>query len=160
MILLQKYEIGTRMTGPLPFDALSLSDLYQILNLRAEVFVVEQDCSYQDLDGKDHASLHLWMEDKEGMTSYARLLPPGLAYPEVGIGRVVTAMRVRRSGLGKALMHVAIAECQKQWPEYDIVIMAQSYLLAFYQNLGFVVERAEFLEDGIPHRWMRLTRQS
>jgi len=158
--LLQKYEIGTRMTGPLPFNALSLSDLYRILNLRAEVFVVEQDCPYQDLDGKDQASLHLWMEDEVGMTGYARLLPPGLAYPEAGIGRVVTAMRVRRSGQGKVLMHAAIAECQKHWPDHDIVIMAQSYLLAFYRDLGFVEERAEFLEDGIPHRWMRLTRQN
>ena len=104
--------------------------------------------------------MHLWMEDEAGMTGYARLLPPGLAYPEVGIGRVVTAMRVRRSGLGKELMHAAISECQKQWPNHDIVIMAQSYLLAFYQGFGFVEERAEFLEDGIPHRWMRITRRS
>lgn len=160
MSLPQKYEIAPRMIGPLPFDALSTSDLYRILNLRAEVFVVEQDCPYQDLDGKDQASLHLWMEDEEGMTGYARLLSPGLAYPEAGIGRVVTAMRVRRSGQGKVLMRAAIVECQKLWPDHDIVIMAQSYLLAFYQSFGFAEERAEFLEDGIPHRWMRLTRRS
>ncbi|HAB35919.1 MAG TPA: GNAT family N-acetyltransferase [Cryomorphaceae bacterium] len=148
------------MIGPLPFDALSTTDLYQILNVRAEVFVVEQDCPYQDLDGKDQASLHIWMNDDVGITAYARLLPPGLSYPEAGIGRVVTASRIRKTGLGKELMRHAIAACQMQWPDYDVVIMAQSYLLAFYQSFGFVEERAEFLEDGIPHRWMRLTRQS
>ncbi|MFM1883964.1 MAG: ElaA protein [Bacteroidota bacterium] len=160
MGLPQKYDIGTRMIGPLSFDALTTRDLYQILHVRAEVFVVEQECPYQDLDGKDQASLHVWMQDVAGITAYARLLPPGLAYPEAGIGRVVTAGRVRKTGLGKELMRQAIIACQVQWPDQDIVIMAQSYLLAFYQGFGFVEERAEFLEDGIPHRWMRLTRQS
>jgi ElaA protein len=84
------------------------------------------------------------------------LLPPGLSYPEAGIGRVVTAPSVRRTGLGKELMRVAIEKTRNHWPGEDIVIMAQCYLLDFYSRLGFVTEREEFLEDGIPHRWMRL----
>ena len=127
-----------------------------MLQLRSEVFVVEQDCPYQDLDGKDADCLHLWYQEGEDILAYARLLPPGLSYPEAGIGRVVTSSTHRRTGLGKVLMAEAIARTRKEWPNQDIVIMAQSYLVDFYQAFGFVVERAEFLEDGIPHRWMRL----
>ena len=146
------------MTGPhiSSFDALTLPTAYGILALRAEVFVVEQDCPYQDLDGKDADCLHLWYQEGEDILAYARLLPPGLSYPEAGIGRVVTSSTHRRTGLGKVLMAEAIARTRKEWPNQDIVIMAQSYLVAFYGGFGFVVEREEFLEDGIPHRWMRL----
>jgi ElaA protein len=140
-----------------PFSELSLHALYAILALRSEVFVVEQDCPYQDHDGKDAESLHLWYASAQGdLLAYARLLPPGLSYPEAGIGRVVTAPSVRRTGLGKELMRVAIEKTCNHWPGEDIVIMAQCYLLDFYSRLGFVTEREEFLEDGIPHRWMRL----
>ncbi len=145
------------MTGPhlLPFENLPLPTAYAIFALRAEVFVVEQDCPYQDLDGKDVDCLHLWYAEGEHVVAYARLLPPGLAYPEAGIGRVVTSWSRRRSGLGKALMAESIRCAQATWPGHDIVIMAQSYLLDFYTAFQFVVEREAFLEDGIPHRWMR-----
>lgn len=146
------------MTGPhfASFSELSTTTLYGILALRAEVFVVEQDCPYQDLDGKDLQSTHVWYEVEGHPVAYARLLPPGSAYAEAGIGRVVTAQRVRRTGLGKELMRVSIVRAQTQWPGEDLVIMAQSYLVKFYQEFGFELERDEFLEDGIPHRWMRL----
>jgi len=149
------------MTGPhiSSFDALTLPTAYSILALRAEVFVVEQDCPYQDLDGKDADCLHLWYQEGEDILAYARLLPPGLSYPEAGIGRVVTSPAHRRTGLGKVLMAESIARTRAAWPNQDIVIMAQSYLVAFYGGFGFVVEREEFLEDGIPHRWMRLAAQ-
>ncbi|MDG1252915.1 MAG: GNAT family N-acetyltransferase [Schleiferiaceae bacterium] len=147
------------MIGPLfaSFSELNTSTLYGILALRAEVFVVEQDCPYQDLDGKDEQSIHLWYEEEGCPVAYARLLPPGSAYAEAGIGRVVTAQRLRRTGLGKELMRAAIDRAQMQWPGEDLVIMAQSYLVNFYQGFGFEIEREEFLEDGIPHRWMRFT---
>ncbi|HAG49474.1 MAG TPA: GNAT family N-acetyltransferase, partial [Cryomorphaceae bacterium] len=90
-------------------------------------------------DGKDAESLHLWYASAQGdLLAYARLLPPGLSYPEAGIGRVVTAPSVRRTGLGKELMRVAIEKTRNHWPGEDIVIMAQCYLLDFYSRLGFV----------------------
>jgi ElaA protein len=126
------------------------------LALRAEVFVVEQNCAYQDPDGKDVVSYHILMESGEELVAYARLLPPGVSYPEASIGRVVSSPRVRGLGWGKALMEVAIAQTQKQFGTNEICISAQSYLLKFYQDLGFVAEGEEYLEDDIPHFKMRM----
>ena len=128
---------------------------HRVLALRAQVFVVEQNCAYQDPDGKDVVSYHLLMESGEELVAYARLVPPGVSYPEAAIGRVVTSQTVRGKGWGKALMEIAIAQTQKKFEVNEICISAQSYLLKFYGDLGFVVEGEEYLEDDIPHWKMR-----
>ncbi len=128
---------------------------HRVLALRAQVFVVEQNCAYQDPDGKDVVSYHLLMESGEELVAYARLVPPGVSYPEAAIGRVVTSQTVRGKGWGKALMEMAIAQTQKKFEVNEICISAQSYLLKFYNDLGFVAEGEEYLEDDIPHWKMR-----
>ncbi len=128
---------------------------HRVLALRAQVFVVEQNCAYQDPDGKDVVSYHLLMESGEELVAYARLVPPGVSYAEAAIGRVVTSQTVRGKGWGKALMEVAIAQTQKKFEVNEICISAQSYLLKFYGDLGFVAEGEEYLEDDIPHWKMR-----
>ena len=128
---------------------------HRALALRAQVFVVEQNCAYQDPDGKDLVSYHLLMENGEELVAYARLVPPGVSYDEASIGRVVTSKSVRGNGWGKALMDLAIAQTQKKFEVQEICISAQSYLLKFYSDLGFEAEGEEYLEDDIPHWKMR-----
>lgn len=128
---------------------------HRVLALRAEVFVVEQNCPYQDPDGKDFLSYHLTMESGEALVAYARLLPPDVSYPEASIGRVVTSPMVRGRGWGKELMEIAIEQTMKQFEVDEICISAQSYLLKFYTDLGFVAEGEGYLEDDIPHCKMR-----
>jgi ElaA protein len=142
------------------FRLVKMSDMtalewHQALALRAQVFVVEQNCAYQDPDGKDLVSYHLLMESGEELVAYARLVPPGVSYDEASIGRVVTSKSVRGNGWGKALMDVAIAQTQKKFEVQEICISAQSYLLKFYSDLGFEAEGEEYLEDDIPHWKMR-----
>ena len=130
--------------------------MYRILTLRADVFVVEQNCAYQDLDGKDEQSFWVWAEDEQGeIHATARLLPAGISYKEVSIGRVCTSMKLRRSGLGKLLMHESILQCEQIWGIQTITISAQQYLLKFYNELGFVEEGEMYLEDDIPHLKMK-----
>ncbi len=142
------------------FRLVKMSDMtalewHRVLALRAQVFVVEQNCAYQDPDGKDVVSYHLLMESGEELVAYARLVPPGVSYPEAAIGRVVTSQTVRGKGWGKALMEIAIAQIQKKFEVNEICISAQSYLLKFYNDLGFAAEGEEYLEDDIPHWKMR-----
>jgi ElaA protein len=142
------------------FRLVKMSDMtalewHRALALRAQVFVVEQNCAYQDPDGKDLVSYHLLMESGEELVAYARLVPPGVSFDEASIGRVVTSKTVRGNGWGKALMDVAIAQTQKKFEVQEICISAQSYLLKFYSDLGFEAEGEEYLEDDIPHRKMR-----
>lgn len=139
-----------------PFDALSTTDLYALLQLRQEVFVVEQDCVYQDLDGLDDRAWHLYCSDRDGRPlAVARCLPPGVAFTESSIGRVVTRQSARGSGLGRALMQRAVAFNLRQWPGAGILIGAQAYLEDFYRSLGFAPEGQPYDEDGIPHVHMR-----
>jgi ElaA protein len=135
----------------LTWEDLSRDELYALLRLRAEVFVVEQDCPYQDLDGKDDTGHHLWAEDNQGIAGYLRILPPGVSYEESSIGRVVTTDRVRRMGVGKELMRRGIAAAQQMYPDSEIHISAQKYLFDFYTSFGFEQVGEEYLEDGIPH---------
>ncbi|MFM1931873.1 MAG: hypothetical protein RL226_1176 [Bacteroidota bacterium] len=136
----------------LPWEELSRDELYAILQLRAEVFVVEQNCAYQDVDGKDEEAVHLWAEDNEGIVAYLRILPPGVSYEnDAAIGRVITASRVRRTGIGKELMRRGIAASQRMFPEHNLHISAQEYLREFYQSFGFEQVGEGYLEDGIPH---------
>lgn len=140
----------------LPFDALSVDDLYACLRLRAEVFVVEQECAYQDLDGLDRHGLHVLARDVTGdLRGYARLLPPGVDFADAcAIGRIVTSPTVRRAGAGRPLVRQALGHCRRLWPGVDVRIRAQTYLLGFYREFGFVEYGGEFLEDGLPHRLM------
>jgi ElaA protein len=138
----------------LAFDELGTAALYRALQLRAEVFVVEQACAFQDLDGRDAQALHLLGESAAGGTAllaYARLLPPHTAFAEASIGRVVTAPATRGSGLGHALMRESIAELHRRWGTQPIRIGAQAHLQAFYRQHGFEPQGDGYLEDGIPH---------
>ena len=140
------------------FSELSTTELYQLLQLRAEVFVVEQNCAYLDMDGKDYKSFHVLGYKNAKLVACTRLVPAGVSYDrEPSIGRVVTHPSVRKSSYGKLLMEYSILETKKLFNSNVIVIGAQLYLDRFYQNLGFVPEGEMYLEDNIPHTTMRLT---
>ena len=137
------------------FQELTLDELYRILQIRAEVFVVEQDCVYQDLDGLDQISYHvLGLVDGE-IEAYTRIIPEGGSYGDYSsIGRVITTQKIRKNGYGRPLMKFSIQSCFDLYPTSKLKIGAQSYLLKFYKELGFVVSGEEYLEDGIPHTKM------
>ncbi|MEO7982521.1 MAG: GNAT family N-acetyltransferase [Bacteroidota bacterium] len=139
------------------FDDLSAQELYAIMQLRNEVFVVEQNCVYQDADNKDTSCHHLmgWKGDSQ-LVAYTRLLPPGLAYPEPSIGRVVTSPAARGGGIGRELMKKSIDRVYLLYGEIPIKIGAQLYLLTFYTSLGFQQTSEIYLEDNIPHVEMLL----
>ena len=140
------------------FSDLSAEQLHGLLALRADVFVVEQNCPYADPDTKDRVSYHLWASDAhESLVAVARVVPPGISYPEPSIGRVATAIAHRRTGLGRELMRRAMAQAEALYPGRDLVISAQAYLKRFYEELGFRPEGGEYDEDGIPHVQMRKT---
>ena len=133
------------------FQELSLNELYALLKLRVEVFAVEQNCVYQDLDGKDQVCYHVMLHLDDELVGYSRLVPAGVSYAEVAIGRVITAASVRGKGFGRTLMEYSIQNCHKLWGEGPIRLSAQVYAKEFYDSLGFVAEGEEYLEDGIPH---------
>lgn len=135
-----------------PFNELSVDELYEIIRLRNEVFVVEQDCPYQDADGKDKIAMHVFCTADDGaVLAYCRLLTPGISYEECSIGRVVNAQSARGTGLGRKLMQTAISYIEDVWKYTAIRISAQQYLEAFYTSLGFVTQSQSYLEDNIPH---------
>jgi ElaA protein len=137
------------------FIELSTTELYQLLKIRAEVFVVEQNCAYLDVDNYDLGALHILGTRNNEIVAYARLLPQGYYHKEAGIGRVVTSASARTLGYGKLLMEYAITETLIQFKTNEIVISAQLYLEKFYTNLGFKTEGEPYLEDDIPHIKMR-----
>jgi ElaA protein len=134
-----------------PFQDLSPAELYNIMNLRNEVFIVEQNCPYIDADNKDQQCFHLMGIAKDKLLAYTRIVPPGLIYKEPSIGRVATSPSARRTGLGKELMQRTIAEVNKLYGNIPIRIGAQFYLLSFYGSLGFKEEGEIYYEDGIKH---------
>ncbi|MDN4573755.1 GNAT family N-acetyltransferase [Pandoraea cepalis] len=138
------------------FDALGSSLLYRILAARNAVFVVEQQCPYQDIDGRDPHSLHLVAQVRDAadalqIAAYLRLLPPGVAYDEASIGRVITAASHRGTGLGRELLARAVAIADEAWPLASLRIGAQAHLEAFYGAFGFVKASEPYDEDGILH---------
>ena len=135
----------------LPFDALRARTLYALLQLRTEVFVVEQTCVFQDMDGADAQCFHLLGESARGLEAYARLVPAGLKYTEASIGRVVTLPAARGGGLGHALMSEAVRALVSLWGAQPIRIGAQAHLQAFYGQHGFAPAGPIYIEDGIDH---------
>ncbi len=140
------------------FEDLTVTELYAIMELRNEVFVVEQNCVYQDADGKDGLSIHLCGWNNAKLAAYTRIIPPGISYTEASIGRVVTSPAYRKTGLGRQLMKESISRCLAEFNCAAIMIGGQVYLTAFYQSLGFIQCSDEYLEDGIPHIEMILSK--
>ena len=136
------------------FEELTPQELYGILRLRSEVFVVEQDCVYLDADGYDDKCLHLWAQDGKEYVACTRILPPGVYYEEASIGRVIVAKSHRGGVLGKELMRRSEEALYALDFHGPIKIMAQSYLLNWYGSQGYEAQGEDFLEDGIPHRIM------
>lgn len=134
------------------FDALSTSELYDILHLRMAVFIIEQQCNYLDLDYLDQKALHFMGFDDAGkLAAYTRLFAPGVVYEEASIGRVLTSSAARGSGAGKELMTQSINKVEATWGKVPIKIGAQLYLKKFYESFGFVKSSEMYLEDEIEH---------
>lgn len=133
------------------FEELTLDELYDVLQLRSEVFVVEQDCVYQDIDGKDRKAVHIIGKKKGAVVAYTRCFPPGVYFPEAAIGRVVVAMDERKYGYGHDIMKVSISAIEKKFRTKRIKLSAQTYLIKFYESHGFTTTGEGYLEDGIPH---------
>src|SRR5256885_16016020 len=130
------------------FELLAPYQLYAILQLRNEVFVVEQNCVFQDADGKDPDSYHLMGFNEHKLIAYTRLVPPGIIYEQPSIGRVVTSPSVRGSGIGKLLIQESINDLYDLFGRVEIKIGAQLYLKKFYESFGFDQTGAVYLEDG------------
>jgi len=133
------------------FEELTGNEVYEILRLRSEVFVVEQNCVFLDMDNKDQESYHLQGRIGPSLIAYVRILPPGLSYDQSSIGRVVTSPSFRRNGAGIELMKTAISNSYTLFGIQPIMIGAQLYLKNFYENLGFIQYSEVYLEDDIPH---------
>ena len=133
------------------FSELTTKELYKILQLRSEVFVVEQDCVYQDLDFKDQKALHVFCKKKDTIIAYTRVFKSGDYFDKASIGRVVISNINRRSGLGHDIMKASIETIKTHFNEEEITISAQKYLKKFYESHGFTQTGVEYLEDGIPH---------
>jgi len=136
------------------FSELSTQELYKILRLRSEVFVVEQDCVYQDMDNKDQKAIHLLYKQEEEIIGYTRIFKSGDYYENPSIGRVVVVNNKRGNELGKKIMLESINFIKENFVGKKIELSAQKYLDKFYKDLGFDVEGEEYLEDGIPHQRM------
>lgn len=133
------------------FNQLSLEELYQVLQLRSEVFVVEQNCVYQDLDGKDYMALHILGFENDLLVAYTRCFKPGDYFENASIGRVIVRDNFRKYGYGHQVMKASIKEIENRYNTYSIRISAQQYLKNFYETHGFKPSGEGYLEDGIPH---------
>ena len=131
------------------FDELDIHDLYEIMKLRCDVFIVEQECHYEDIDGRDINAIHVYLKDNNEIVEYLRILDKGVVFKEVSIGRVIA--KRRRVGIGSELLKAGLKAAKKYYNADKIKIEAQVYAKSFYERVGFKVCGAEFLEDGIPH---------
>jgi len=141
-----------RTTG---FAELELLELYALLRLRQEVFIVEQECLYLDADGLDLPAVHMLCWRGDSLVAYQRCLPPGACYPGSALGRILVSAALRGRGLGRELVRRGITHNLGRWPGHDILINAQSYLRRFYTELGFTAEGGEYDDKGVPHIRMR-----
>ncbi len=137
------------------FDELTLDELYDIMELRVAVFVVEQNCPYPEIDGRDKGAYHVFLRDEAGIQAYLRVLDRGVSFAEVSLGRVIAVKR--RQGLGTEILRAGIRTAREKFHADAIRIEAQTYARALYERQGFQQTSAEFLEDGIPHIQMLLT---
>jgi len=135
------------------FKELNTTELYQILQLRNEVFIVEQHCPFQDLDDKDLKCYHLigFDTDSQKVMAYTRIVPAGISFEEASIGRVITSLLARKGGIGKQLMNKSIELLEELYGGVSIKIGAQLYLKKFYESFGFKQVEEVYLEDGIKH---------
>lgn len=133
------------------FEELELKEMYKILALRNEIFIVEQECPYQDCDGKDEKSYHLFAEENGEIVAYSRIIEKGVSYDEISIGRVTVKKSYRGKGISREMISKAIEFIEKDLNETNIKIQAQAYLLNFYKSFGFKEVSQEYLEDNIPH---------
>ena len=141
-----------------PYNELTIDELYEIIRLRVEIFVIEQNCPYQDLDGKDKKSLHLFLQEDDGsVLACLRIIPAGISYDEPSLGRFVVKESFRRNGLGRIAMEKGIEYITNNYNIKDIRISGQAYLREFYESLGFEVTKGPYLEDDIPHFQMLRT---
>ncbi len=138
------------------FDELTVTELYDLLRLREQVFIIEQDCIYPDLDNKDQKAIHILGESNGKIVAYSRIFKSGDYFETASIGRVVTDKSYRNLKIGHLLMQKSITEVKNQFNEDFITISAQCYLLGFYGSLGFEPVGEEYLEDGIPHKKMTM----
>lgn len=134
------------------FDELTVSELYEIMQARAEVFVVEQNCAYQDLDGIDKDAYHVWLKENGKLVAYLRVIDKGKRLNEVSVGRVISLKR--RAGVGTRLMKLGIAVAKEKFGATKIMVGAQLYAKPFYEGCGFRQISGEYMEDGIPHIYM------
>ena len=136
------------------FSELTTDELFEILKLRVTVFVVEQNCCWQEIDDFDRQSIHVYLKDSSGILAYLRVVPSGLVCDDVSIGRVIAAKR--RCGLGTRVLSEGIKAAKEKFNADVISIEAQSYAKEFYEKAGFVQTSEEFLDTGIPHIQMKL----
>ena len=140
----------------IPFNELTTEQLFYIYKLRSEVFIVEQNCAYQDVDDFDLSAHHVLLMNLDEIIGYARILPPNINYTQPSIGRVLIEKEHRTKNIGKQLIMHCISQTQLFYPKQQIVISAQTYLLKFYTELGFTATGEGYLEDNIPHTKMLL----
>lgn len=133
------------------FHELTIYELHELLQLRSEVFVVEQDCVYQDIDGKDPKALHIILKKSDRIVAYTRCFAPGIYFDEAAIGRVVVAVNERKHGYGHDIMEASVNAIKTRYNTNSIKLSAQTYLIQFYESHGFIVQGETYLEDGIPH---------
>ena len=137
------------------FQQLTTNELYEVLQLRSEVFVVEQECVYQDIDGNDLNAIHFLGKQGKQVVAYARILKAGTYFKEVAIGRVVVQQAARKKGWAQKIMIAALKYVKDEMQETKVTLSAQTYLIQFYESLGFKTVGAEYLEDGISHIQMQ-----
>jgi ElaA protein len=133
------------------YDQLTKKQLYTIIKERINIFIVEQNCPYPELDDLDQASFHLFLQEDDEVKAYCRILPKGVKYEEVSIGRVIVKEAFRRQGIASDLMRYAVNFVEKELNETQIKIQAQDHLRQFYSSFGFKPISKTYLEDGIPH---------
>lgn len=138
------------------FDELTISELYKLIKARVDVFVVEQECPYEELDNLDQVAIHYYAEENGKIAALVRILPKHTTYEEATIGRVLVTKEFRRQGIAWEIMQRAIAFVQEEWQEDKISLQAQTYLQSFYESLGFRQVSPVYEEDQIPHIDMRL----
>ena len=136
------------------FSELTAEELFAVYKLRVSVFVVEQNCPYQEVDEADRSAYHIWLEDEDGIEAYARVLPAGAVFETVSLGRVIAVKR--RCGLGSRIVSAAVRTAKEKFGADKITIEAQTYARSLYEKQGFRQTSDEFLEDGIPHIRMEL----